>query len=118
MAAGLVGSGGWNGRGLPFLQRSGLFHMEQIQTSGGAAAAGFEFFAGAAGAGVVAADFGEFALEGEFELGRGRLVGSGGGGLTGRRVERQRTWLGLARGTAEDCGFYNAAFWAERVERR
>jgi hypothetical protein len=52
--------------------------------SGGAAAAGFEFFAGAAGAGVVAADFGEFALEGEFELGCGRLVGGGGGGLTGR----------------------------------
>ena len=52
--------------------------------SGGAAAARLEFFAGAAGAGVVAADFGEFAFEGEFELRCGRLVGSGGGGLTGR----------------------------------
>ena len=81
----MVGTGAWNGRGLPFLQRSVLFHVEQIRASGGAAAAGFEFFAGAAGAGVVAADFGEFALEGEFELGCGRLVGCGRGGLTGRR---------------------------------
>ena len=83
-AGGLRGSGARNGRGLPFLQRSGLFHVEQIQTSGGAAAAGFEFFSGAAGAGVVAADFGEFALAGEFELGCGRMVGGNGGGLTGR----------------------------------
>lgn len=82
---GIVGSGSWNGRGLPFLQQSGLFHVEQIPRSSRAAAAGFEFFSGAAGAGIIATDFGEFALEGKFELGCGRLVGGGGGGLTGRR---------------------------------
>ena len=51
-----------------------LFHVEQIPRSGGAAAAGFEFFAGAAGAGVIATDFGEFALERKFELWRSGLV--------------------------------------------
>ena len=54
--------------------------------SGCAAAAGFVFFAGAAGAGVVAADFGEFALgDLEFDFRRGGRLGllrlAAGGGF-------------------------------------
>lgn len=42
--------------------------------SGGATAAGFEFFPAATWTGIVAADFGELAFEGEFELGARRVV--------------------------------------------
>ena len=69
-----------------------LFHVEQIPKSGSPAAAGFEFFSAAAGAGVVAADFGKLAFQREFELRRGRLVGGGGGdcaGFRGFRIEIQ-----------------------------
>jgi hypothetical protein len=55
---------------------------------GGAAAAGFVFFSGTAGAGVVAADFGEFSLGNlEFDfrrsggLGLLRLAAGGGFGI-------------------------------------
>ena len=81
----MVGSVASNGRGMALLHGQCFVPCGTKVGSGGAAAAGFEFFAGAAGAGVVAADFGEFALEWEFELGRGRLVGGAGRGLTGRR---------------------------------
>ena len=52
--------------------------------SGGATAAGFEFFPGPTRAGFVAADFGEIAFEGEFELGGGWVSGGWGGVLAGR----------------------------------
>ena len=71
----------WDGDGAPSLPWGTKRAAARGWRSGCAATAGFEFFARAAGAGVVATGFGEFAFEGEFELRSRRLIGRGRPGL-------------------------------------